>query len=430
MKIVVPISRVDVHRLDNWIEAVKKFAGLETHSILFVPTLTVAGKAYEAAGKLSEVCKDIRVSPLDMDSDFGWPKASNWQWWSAVQIMEGLSAPWFWMELDCLPVRAGWATEIAAAYTSTGSVFMGCVVKTPWKNEQGQMVESLEGPDDKMMCGCGIYPSNLNARLKEIGQTGIMQDFTKGEASTELPWDLYLRHTMRKLGIGHTDVIGDYWNTQNYRLEGNTLKCDPRETHEAGNRASVKRAGVVNPAAAVIHGCKDDSLFALVMAGLDTRTLTPLPTVITAEKAKMDWEHNPEVEALKAQLQAQELRFASLEALLIKTLSAPVETKKIPEFPPTHVPYGTITPIGTPAQPVGGWPEPEKTHGWVDEADLEKEIIAAIKSKKSIRASEISSITGIPLNKLKAMSELPDSPFSIAAKAGWVHLNKKKPATT
>jgi len=164
MKIVVPVSRVDAHRLDNWIEAVKKFGGLETHSILLVPTLSVSGKAYEAAGKLTEVCKDTRVKPLEMDSTLGWPMASNWQWWSTTVIMEELATPWFWMELDCLPVRGGWATEISSAYTSTGSPFLGCVVNTPWKDDKGNMVPSLEGENDKMMCGCGVYPSNLYAR--------------------------------------------------------------------------------------------------------------------------------------------------------------------------------------------------------------------------------------------------------------------------
>lgn len=305
MKIVVPVSSSDAHRLDNWVACVKKFAGLETHSIHFIPTFSVTAKAYEAAGKLGEACKDVRVTPLEMDSSLGWPKASNWQWFKTTEIMEELSTPWFWMELDCLPARSGWHTEIGSDYASCGTPFRGCVVKTPWKNDKGEEVESLDGPDDKMMCGCGIYPSNLHARFKQIQQPGIMLDFTKGADSADVPWDLHLRGVIRLLGMGHSDLFGDYWNTKNYRLDGDRLICDAKETDGDGRKVTVRRAGIVNPSAAVIHGCKDDSLFKLIMGGLDTRTLAPLPNAVLVASTKTENQatNTPEVDELRAQLE-------------------------------------------------------------------------------------------------------------------------------
>ncbi len=439
MKIVVPLSISDAHRLDNWIECVKKFGGLESHSILLLPTFSMAAKGYEAAGKLGDTCKDVRVHPLRMDSELGWPKASNWQWWSATEVMETLSAPWFWMELDCLPVRAGWLTEIGSAYSSIGTPFMGCVVKTPWKDDKtGREAESPEGPDDKMMCGCGVYPSNLHARFKQKQQDGILGDFVKGDMSAEVPWDLHLRYVMRDMGMSNTSLIGDYWNTQNYRIENNNLVCDPKATANDDKPTSVHRSGIVNPEAVVVHGCKDESLAKLILGGLDTRTLTPVRPVQpkeAADSSKHQSTDNGEVALLREQLKAQAERFEVLEKLLIKTLSEPVQAK-IDHAP--HVIQPTTTePIKKKEAPweanlnapfnIPEVPDPIPVAQDWDQTGVVVNYLKKI--GKTRKLSDVSADTGLSKEKIKELSKFPDAPFMIEKGGlGWTKLKVLTPA--
>lgn len=402
MKIVVPISRADATRLDNWIECIQKYGGMDSHSIHFIPTHSMTTKAYEAAGKLGSVCKDVRVSPLDMDNEYGWPKAPNWHWYRTAIIMEELSVPWFWMELDCLPVRKGWASEIGSAYASSGSPFLGCIVPTPHKDPSGREVESPEGPEDKMMCGCGIYPSNMIARFRDVKQLGILEDFTKGAESIENPWDLHLRYVMRRIGMGHTSAIGDHWNTINYRIENSQLICDSKDNHEMGSSVTVRRAGVIDPSAVVIHGCKDDSLYRLIMGGLDTSTLQPLRPQAEPEKPKITPESNQEVEALKSQL----ARMEAMMAVLMASKSQPEDLVNIqPKYTKENPP---------PA-----------------EEQIEKLVAVIGKSKVRLRLAQLSGKTNISQNRIRDLADDPDCPFIIGPGGlAWVSLKSKLPTTT
>lgn len=409
MTIACPISLADQHKLDNWVETIKKFGGLEAHTLVFVPTQSVTGRAYEAAGRLTGIAKEIRVEPLDMDSDAGWPKASNWQWFRTGIIMEALNAPWFWMELDCLPVRAGWADIIAGSYTSAGAPFMGCIVKTPWRNDAtGKPVESLEGPNDKMMCGCGVYPAGMRHRFDMLagdgqrpGQDGMLLSLSQGDNSIEIPWDLFLRHPMRRMGMAHTDVIADHWNTENYRIENGVLLCDPKLTDANNKPTAVQRAGAINPNAVVIHGCKDGSLFDLIMAGLDTRALTPIPKAIEAVKSTV--EVNPEVAVLREEIAASRSETAELKAMLREALSRPAQAS-----PQTSEEIPTPRPAKKPSN------------------DTKTVLELLQKSTKKLRLDQVAEKTGLPLNKLKSLFDAPDAPFTMSGPLKWISL--KQPA--
>lgn len=410
MLIIVPLSRADVHRLDNWISCLQKYGGLESHTLIFVPTKAVEARAYEAAGKLGSIAGKVEVMALDMDSDLGWPRASNWQWFNAMSLTEAIPQPKFWMELDCLPVRGGWADAIAGGYTSGGTPFRGCVVKTPWKDDaSGKPVESLYGPEDKMMCGCGIYPSHLIRRFDDLvsagpvrGRNGLIADLSKGENSPGEPWDLHLRSAMTKLGMSHTDDIGDYWNTQNYRIEGGHLVCDPKETGNDGKPTRVHRAGIVNPAAVVIHGCKDESLATLILAGLDTKTLLPAPKPASEVKALVEGE-NPQIAELKNEM--GELKKMLFEALAVRKPQPALSSTE------DEVPASLFR-----KKPATKGNDPQK-------------VLACLQgSSKRLRIGQVHEMTGIPLNKIKALCAAPDALFEAKGPLGWMAV--KLPVTT
>lgn len=418
MNIVVPISRADGNRIEAWAECITKFGGLEGHNIIIIPTFSQKGRAYELAGRLNGVAANVEVKPLDMDNDFGHPKAPNWHWFNTALIMETITGPWFWMELDCLPVRAGWADAIAGAYTTCGAPFMGCVVKTTWKDERGNIVESPHGPDDTMMCGCGVYPAGTAARFRRIDQFGMLESLSKGETSADEPWDLFLRSVMRKIGMASSQVIGDYWNTINYRLENGVLKCDPNPTHN-GNAVPVFRCGEVNPNSVVIHGCKDGSLHKLIMAGLDTRTLAPIPK--STQAVKTDAEVSPEISALKAQIDAQNQSIAKLTELLTQTLSA---SKQFPVSNPAPAFSASQEGVSSEGKVTDDMfhAAPASDSGSGNLSDQAFAIMS--QSTKKWRLDKMSDELKVPANRLKAALDQDDR--IVIGKLGWLSLAQAK----
>jgi len=426
--VTVPISRHDAHMVDQWVESIKKFGGLENHTMVFVPTLSVKSKAYEAMGRLSKVCGDIKVHELDMDNDSGWPKAPNWQWFKTVEFMESIPTPWLWMELDCLPVRGGWMDAISGAYTSSGAMFLGSVVKVPWREDEylppdlslppnqqrqipnpnaGKIVLSPFGENDTMMCGCGVYPSRLQKRINDVGQNGMLQSFSKGFESASEPFDVFMRFVFREMGVGNTDLIQDHWNTALYRLEGNRLFCGENPNPAKDQEAFIarSRAGRVNPNAAIIHGCKDDSLARLVMAGLDTRSLEPLAPPLEAVKASI---MTPEIAALDAKIEAVQKETRGMFEALLEKLQPPKQEAPAPAREPaprlTDEPLAALLSQST-------------------ETDAATIIVDYLKTHtKSIRVGDLAKELKINESNIRQMAQDPACPFSVAKPSGWVKL--------
>jgi hypothetical protein len=261
MRIVLPVSAHDHQRLPLLVDIITHFAGLQAHEILLVPTASVTELTNVQADRLRSVCPKVEVAPMDHDPQWGWFTAPNMQWFHAVYHMHHVMrsrSPWFWMEVDCVPVKADWANQLAAEYMSGGKPFCGCVVDTPYRDAQGNVAPTP--PGDRMMMGCGIYPPGIPADL-EIAP--LFLDLCKPPPyNADQPWDVYLRWVMMKRGMAHTPLIGDMWNTGNYRMEGGRLICDALPSKHQGRA----RGGVVSPDCVVVHGCKDETLYRLVLA--------------------------------------------------------------------------------------------------------------------------------------------------------------------
>jgi hypothetical protein len=104
-----------------------------------------------------------------------------------------------------------------------------------------------------MMMGCGIYTHQIT-QIKNWDV--LVKGFLIG-TNTE-PFDVFMRGWMRQAGWSETNLIGDRWNTQNYR---DGLICDPGPTEfKSRDHSKTDVSG-----ACVIHGCKDGSLARLVL---------------------------------------------------------------------------------------------------------------------------------------------------------------------
>ena len=396
MKFIVPISSSDTHKLNNWLDVIIKFGNLANHSITLLPTLGAQEDAQEALNRLVENGIQAEIQTMQISPNSGWPRATNVMFFWAARHAAGQHQPWMWMELDCLPVRSNWADALAGAYANGGSRFLGCIVKTPWKDSAtGKMVPSPEGKDDDMMCGCGIYPNNM-ATLEEC--VPLFNSFMTGDNSPDQGFDIFMRSAIKAYGRANTQFIVDKWNTGNYTLQNGVLSCKQLTKHENipdGSEMMDIGGTQISSLAATVHGCKDDSLYQIIMGGLDLAAPPKPQSTETASFglafAKSSSESSAEIETLRGEV--SELKIMLRQALANR-VSAPDAASSEP-----------ITPASS--------------------STLDRLVKLMESSPKRIRLHQASEKLNIPINKLKKAIEAQGSPVKSGA-LGWLSLVEAK----
>jgi len=257
-----------MHLLPDWSDVVKRLSCGQQHDLHLVTTKSIESTAYDAQADLQPHFSSVEVHVIEIDPSGGWPYAPNVFFWCCAQFMaKNPGIPWQLVELDCLPLRSNSFDAIGSQYTNSGAPFFGSVGPTPWRDEvSGKIAPSRWGKEDVMMSGCAVYPGDLPARANF---KGLMEDFMKGQESTDEAWDIHLRAAMRADGMAHTDLIVSHWNTGNYRIENGGIVCDAMGSHEIFEQhpewEKRKCGGRLNPSATLVHGCKDTTLRDLIL---------------------------------------------------------------------------------------------------------------------------------------------------------------------
>lgn len=292
MIIVCPIVSAETKHLESWVSVLEYLGGLDSFPIKLVPSieaLPLVEPYIERLRLLGQSCEILDVNYQEANS---WPLGPNRHWVSTVYALES-SKPvhepgdcWFWMEQDCWPRERGWAQKLADAYSRAAAsakaagknnYFVGKIVKTPHRSPDGRVVYDPEGYDDSMMMGCAVYCAGMSKNPFWRAQANSLRDWSGSIQGFGHPngWDVELRTFFRNSGWTHTDLIGDRWNTGNYRIEDGALKCDALPTpfkNRAHNDTDITGA-------ALIHGVKDDSLAKLILSGAFGNKLEPAPSV-------------------------------------------------------------------------------------------------------------------------------------------------------
>jgi len=401
MRITVPISRVDYEQLPEWVAIHQYLQPGAQHDLHFVVPHSLASEAFDAAAQLADIFQSVKVHEIDHEPVGGWPIAPNYFFYKAAEFMfaDSPNTPFFFVELDCRPLRSNSYDAVAAQYTNCGAAFFGHVGFTPWRDDVSKrIVPSPYGKEDVMMSGCAVYPGNL---VKRSQFEGLMADFSKGPESIEVPWDMHLRGAMRAEGMGQTDLIANHWNTENYRIENGNILCDSREYHESMEPGWELRkcGGKINLNAAFVHGCKDETLSSLIVNGM-----IPNPTPERRQKSIKQEAAQPsqpppneDVEGLKDQV-------ASLTKMMEQFMKAQMaaQVRKGPGV-------DTITHIPAPAGTI------------IAEEIGVNAIIAHVPVDKPIRLATLSGLTRIPALKLRQLITAHPEKFApIKGPAGWV----------
>jgi hypothetical protein len=269
MRFVVPVSQSDRHLLSKRIEVFKHLGGWKNHHLLFAPAPSCLPEAEKAAEEMRPYCPNVEVRAVVREPSGGWPEACNKHFHDTVNLLGKLSNPlnWFFLELDCNPIRQGWQDALETAYNSGGKPFCGHVRPTSEVTNP-----PLKGSH---MVGAGMYPFNFH----------VIAAAEYPYLAPKVPFDVTLRWRVLQSGVTHTDLIAHRHSTKEYTLEGTVLI--PNE----GTPVDINGT-------ALVHGCKDDTLADLVLSG----ALDFFPPLIKAAPAPVKAEvttkaHVPSLES-------------------------------------------------------------------------------------------------------------------------------------
>jgi hypothetical protein len=276
MLVIIPIgSKSDESNLDLLSSAIMSFGNVGNHSIKIASVPSLLDQAQKAAEKLRSVCDDVTCVSTEDEFSGGWFIGCNRMWrWTVMHLdSEGNTSPWFWMEPDCCPVKAGWLDTLANAYEASGKDFMGHVRPTKWKNPDGS---TFTKDGDNMLLRNAVYPpmlsrdQNISPLLTDLG-------YADPRSHAPEPWDMYLRWLMFRRGVADSPLFRDHWKTQRYERKdkGQIVfqSCDDED-----------EIGVIEPEAVLIHGCKDGSLHRLIIGAAEEpkklAVAAPAPTPV------------------------------------------------------------------------------------------------------------------------------------------------------
>jgi hypothetical protein len=395
MKIVVPLSKSDIHLLEPFLELYIALGGTPRQNVIFLPTSGVLPQAKIAADRISPYAKSSGYIPWENDNIQKWPFAGNTMWQHAVVEMANQEAmgdiqPWYFMELDNTALKP-FGDALEAEYAVSGCRYMGAESLQRMVNQDGS-ITTFPADDElkpSFMVGTGIYPP------------GVIQltDGVYRNAKFE-PWDTFLVHYFRR-SFHKTNLIQHRWKTINYREENGVIVCDNDPTRPL----KLDNAGPIDDSACVVHGCKDGSLARLVLSKLKSGPARPfvIPSPqLTETKLTPPPEDQPKIQYDKSMWQETNRKEAENGVVLPELI----------ENPKTQPP----TPIPT--------PEPKKKFNFKQSAtgDTDKVVECIQNSSKKLMLSQVSKLTKIPLNRLKALCDSPDAQFKASGPAKWVSL--------
>lgn len=391
MKFIIPTSPTSLQHARRQAQVIKHFGSVDSIDLVYFPTPSVLEETREIAGSLG-----ASILPMEMEPKAGHPVGPNQQFAALVMALGQMrnESSFLWMEPDMLPRVPKWHSLLEREHKIKNVAFLGNLVPFGMRRADGT-TDYRNG--DVMMMGCGVYPPHMQAderiswAIQNLGkQPNAGQPRINGHM---IGFDVYLRNPMKQFTYADTNLISDQWNTGNYRVAENLLFCDPLPF----DRPHKPRGGVVHQDAVLIHGCKDDTLAAILLG--EVRKPVTVPVAKPAPIVVPPPAPAPEIEDIEVDEDDD-------------ILDVPVPEKTIPV---------TLTPmVNTPVSvPTPAVPQ-VRTSSFVSANPKHTETILGLLAKKNYRAGDIAKKIGTR-KKGDSLTELLNSlGFEVLKPSGWV----------
>lgn len=158
MILVLPFHTGDVFQAIDLLDWIKLLGKCPKHDCLLVADAAVQWSDCSRALDLARDCfKSAELICTDKPL-LGWPQASNAMFLlAASHVYSTRGQPFFWMEPDCIPLKAGWLDAIEDGHKKCGKPFMGAFV-----HSQNPTLPKVS------LAGCAVYPPDTFQRLQGV----------------------------------------------------------------------------------------------------------------------------------------------------------------------------------------------------------------------------------------------------------------------
>lgn len=278
LRLVMPLSQRDANQIAANIDLFRALGGAPRHQIMLCPTRSVIPHAHQAAERLKGWCAGVEVIEWNDENYNVQPVAGNNMFRHCVEQitikwMQGDHTPFFFMEADVTPLKAGWADDLERDYALSGAKFMGTRMKSrviTGKDASGKLTFTT----DEFIVG---QPQNIPFMVGVAIYSADVDHFTQGCCNMMMgeSWDKACKfYWNRSLHV--TKLIQHQWRTVNFReVEGKIICDDSQENKEQ----AYTEAGELSSEAVIHHGCKDGSLAKIIRSHCTELPEPPAPFV-------------------------------------------------------------------------------------------------------------------------------------------------------
>jgi hypothetical protein len=251
VKIVVPVSAFEFKKPLNvlgFIKSLRHFGCYPNHELIVVvrPSEKLFGKAvYDLIEDLFDK-KTFHVFPTD--GTLGWPQGPNSYWKQTIEYFKETDNkdPWFWMELDTIPLKPKWADILEDAYKKQDKKCFGTVQDTTTVTSDEYLIIIA-----KHLQGTAVYP----ARVDKICSIWEYVDRLDKAFDVITQWEI-MPHTQ------DTKLIQQGFRTINYKFTKDPFQIKGEDNGDMNGVVTYDQP--IDPEAVLHHGCKDTSLADIV----------------------------------------------------------------------------------------------------------------------------------------------------------------------
>lgn len=240
MRIVIPVSNHDEDLIADFCNVVEFLGPYPNHELLVVCRPSDIQFGLKIFDRLKKLFKDPEIHEFAEDGTYGWPQGPNHYWKMTIEhlIETNNQLPWFWLEIDCTPVKNDWLDLLEKEYIECGTACLGMIQDLTMNNI-----------DSQHLVGVAIYPPDFDKLCNSW----------KELTDKSLAFDVHCQDEIMPMST-NSKRMQQSFRTHSYDCTDDGLKGK----YDDIRQAKYKFDRPIGRDVVLVHGCNDGSLARII----------------------------------------------------------------------------------------------------------------------------------------------------------------------